>query len=299
MSIKSMIGRAFAAAAVVAAGLTAFGETLTWTGEVSPDWTEAGNWSPAQVPAAGDALVIPAELEVYPQLAPTNWPENGSYASLTVAAGAKIVCLGDKAADGLGRGPWITADEMLIDGTLDAVGQGFRNRTGKGTDGRCCSASHGGLGSWMWRYWQTWPDQGANPYGDCAAPVTLGSSTSAAGGGAVKLVSSGTITVNGTIDASAENKKGSASGGNVWIVCETLAGASSGRIRANGSPTPDSHGGAGGRVALDYSTKTYVGTVTVDCTPSVAAYYCNGMPGTIYEPKRYPIGTPEEPAEVT
>lgn len=89
-----MIGRAFATVAVAAAGLSAFGETLTWTGEESSDWSEAGNWSPAQAPAAGDALVIPAGLEVYPQLAPNAGymvTHNGDARKVRADADGKLV----------------------------------------------------------------------------------------------------------------------------------------------------------------------------------------------------------------
>jgi hypothetical protein len=33
--------------------------SLTWTGAVDSNWSTAGNWSPAQVPAAGDDVTLP------------------------------------------------------------------------------------------------------------------------------------------------------------------------------------------------------------------------------------------------
>ncbi|MFY0407437.1 beta strand repeat-containing protein [Solicola sp. PLA-1-18] len=53
------------ASAVVLGGLvsvpaSAAGTTSTWTGDVSSSMNTAANWSPAQVPVAGDALVFPA-----------------------------------------------------------------------------------------------------------------------------------------------------------------------------------------------------------------------------------------------
>ena len=44
---------------VVVAG-PASAATLTWTGNVSTAWSDAGNWSPAAVPANGDSLIFPA-----------------------------------------------------------------------------------------------------------------------------------------------------------------------------------------------------------------------------------------------
>jgi hypothetical protein len=39
---------------------SAFGVTRTWTGAVSATWSNSGNWSPAGVPSASDALTFPA-----------------------------------------------------------------------------------------------------------------------------------------------------------------------------------------------------------------------------------------------
>lgn len=42
----------------------AAGDTITWTGESSNNWNVAGNWNPAQVPADGDYVIIPASSVV-------------------------------------------------------------------------------------------------------------------------------------------------------------------------------------------------------------------------------------------
>ncbi len=42
--------------------------TVTWTGAVDTDWNKPGNWSPAQVPAALDSVIIPNGLATNPTL---------------------------------------------------------------------------------------------------------------------------------------------------------------------------------------------------------------------------------------
>jgi acetyl esterase/lipase len=45
---------------LVMVSVPASAATLTWNGNVSTAWSDAGNWSPAAVPANGDSLIFPA-----------------------------------------------------------------------------------------------------------------------------------------------------------------------------------------------------------------------------------------------
>jgi len=74
------------------------------------------------------------------------------------------------------------------------------------------------------------------------------------GGGAVKLVVSGTLTVNGTISANSSFTwaQSSGSGGSIWIDCGALAGTST--ITANSYNTGSGYGSGGGRIAIYYHT---------------------------------------------
>ena len=103
-----------------------------------------------------------------------------------------------------------------------------------------------------------------NPYGSTAAPEDPGSAGGGSaypsagsggnGGGAVKIVASGAVTVDGTIAASGQSKVGNnayggGSGGAVFITCTTLRGT--GRITAvGGTGGGYGGGGAGGRIAV-------------------------------------------------
>ncbi|MCK5487919.1 MAG: hypothetical protein KAI86_16990, partial [Desulfobacterales bacterium] len=112
---------------------------------------------------------------------------------------------------------------------------------------------------------------GGVSYGSITSPTDLGSgggevSLGGAGGGAVKLTVTGTVTVNGLITANGANggatgsgtdrSGGGGAGGSIWITSGIFTG--SGSITANGgagnSYGYDGGGGSGGRIAVYYTT---------------------------------------------
>ena len=118
-------------------------------------------------------------------------------------------------------------------------------------------------------------------YGSASAPSTMGSGGygaagyanatyryQGAGGGHVRLEVSGTLTVDGTIEANAYDmgcciSLSGGAGGSVYISASALAG--SGSITANGGNKTSSGGGAGGGggiVAYYYGTSTFAGTIS-------------------------------------
>lgn len=114
-------------------------------------------------------------------------------------------------------------------------------------------------------------------YGSITSPTEPGSggagvrpnSAGGAGGGAVKLVTSGQASVNGTIDmdgGSGTNLYGAGgSGGSVWIVASELLG--NGTISANGgnkSTDDGSGGGSGGRIALEVGVQNFNGSISAN-----------------------------------
>jgi hypothetical protein len=150
--------------------------------------------------------------------------------------------------------------------------------TREGGDGPGSSGgggAHGGVGGNG-----TGSSGGTVTYGNPAAPVLLGSGggqgifsgNGAAGGGAMRLIIGGNLTVDGRLSADGSQGSiyamGSGSGGSVYVtVGGTLSGT--GSIQANGpaatafggccSPTG---GGGGGRVAIYYSGVGTMPTVT-------------------------------------
>lgn len=161
----------------------------------------------------------------------------------------------------VGAGVTLNAGSVQVDSgsSINADGQGYAPLAGPGAGavGTGNGGSYGGAGGGQLL---------TTVYGSGTAPVDLGSggavyqATAGAGGGAIKMVVSGTLTNNGVISANggAESGNGFAgggSGGSVYITTATLSGA--GVFSAIGGPNPTSYGsgGGGGRVAL-YAANT-------------------------------------------
>jgi large repetitive protein len=162
----------------------------------------------------------------------------------------------------------IDAAQVVIEAgsAIDVSGRGYLggNRSGLGStgetlDGQPGSAggiggSHGGLGG---RYA---PATGATGlvYGDLRRPVALGAGGGAwaavggNGGGAVRIVASDAVIVDGAIRADGGLASGTAdgngAGGSVWIDTALLAG--DGSISANGGGAGNYTGAGGGRIAI-------------------------------------------------
>ena len=190
--------------------------------------------------------------------------------TLRLSDGGILVCQGKNTAaqvgdEWAGAGVSVTASAVIVDAgcRITADGQGYLPDAGPGggphymTDG-----SHGGGGV-----------VGDMPtYGDALQPVDLGSGGGVDyGGGAIHLVVSGTLTVNGEVTADASHvaatgSRGGAAGGSIWIETSSLAG--SGSITADGGMGSNSeHGGGGGRIAIyfeDSSGFTDFDTVHAD-----------------------------------
>ncbi|HZS40691.1 MAG TPA: hypothetical protein VFF06_27850 [Polyangia bacterium] len=144
------------------------------------------------------------------------------------------------------------ADTIVINGFINADGQGLPEKTGTGAGSGCGSgAGHGGAG--------------ADPigcgagitYGDPVNPRELGSggggANAGAGGGAIEL-QAGTINVIGIISANGGSAGvslagGGGSGGSVLLHADTILGA--GKVYARGGlGVGAGGGGGGGRIAV-------------------------------------------------
>jgi len=77
----------------------------------------------------------------------------------------------------------------------------------------------------------------------------------------VKLVVSGTLTVNGTISANGLSNNyidpPGGAGGSIWINCGALAGTNT--IAANAGVNTSVYGSGGGRIAIYYKSSTFSG----------------------------------------
>ena len=321
LAVVAVVGWAFAF--VGATSALADGVARSWVGGIDGDWSTAGNWSPAGVPAAGDEVTIGAGFEVTLSGATAelgSFTLSGAGARLTMkepvrAAIADCVTVLRAKSVSITEGAVVThvantqtaaeytanpAAGWMIDGRVNIVCETFcldadsmidanelgydspkntANSTIVGPGGLYpkyvgtynASAGHGGYGAGR-IYDANGSDSqvdviGSQPYDSPEAPVMPGSSgTTTAqkstaklcGGGVVRIVVSGTATVDGIIRADASGSSaantGLGSGGSVWLTTHVVRG--SGKLTANGGFSSVAAGywacGAGGRVALDY-----------------------------------------------
>jgi hypothetical protein len=184
---------------------------------------------------------------------------------LTISNTATLLLHADASVLPNGSGVTINSSDIAIaaGAAISATGQGFPTNAGPGAGAnQACDGSgggHGGIGG------NSALDTGGNSYGSAVAPTALGSGGGAgcpggsngtgAGGGAIKLIASNSITIDGAIRANGESAVAGTSGGggaagSVWIVASAVSGA--GQISANGGNSDGSTngGGAGGRIAI-------------------------------------------------
>jgi hypothetical protein len=190
--------------------------------------------------------------------------------TLTVTENSAILILSKNNTAQVG-GQWqgvgvaIHASDIQIDAgsKISADGQGYGTGLGPGgTIDYASGGSYGGRGSGIYS---------ASTYGSALAPTDLGSGGGGAyggwsvGGGAIRLIISGTLTNNGIISAngmtSTGGNTGGASGGSIYITTDTIDG--NGTITANGNQGNSASGG-GGRIAIYYASNTFGGTITAN-----------------------------------
>ncbi len=94
-------------------------QDLTWTGNVSADWFTVANWNPAQIPAAGNHVVIPSGLVNYPVI--TALP--AACHNLSIAPGASLTLDDDLTVNGdaeiSGQVSIYSYDNLIITGDID------------------------------------------------------------------------------------------------------------------------------------------------------------------------------------
>jgi uncharacterized repeat protein (TIGR01451 family) len=192
-------------------------------------------------------------------------------------------------------GVTLNADSLTVEnnGLISADGVGYAGGTwiGKGPGGGNGQSAYdfsgggggyGGLGGNGYF-------SGGVAYGSVKQPVDLGSAGGGGsyyglhpggnGGGAIRLVINGTMTVNGVLSANGAAGSvngGGGSGGSLWLTTGSLTG--NGVIRANGGGPSGGGGGAGGRIALYYDISTF----PLDTTHLQVLGSSSGGPGTVF-----------------
>ncbi len=175
--------------------------------------------------------------------------------------------------------------DAIVDsaGAISASGRGYAPSGGPGEGGDAyysAGAGHGGNGG------GSNGASGGNAYGDVLAPTALGSgggnsTDGGRGGGAIRLIVTGTCQIDGQLVAhgnTATGHGGGGSGGSIYVTAGTLAGG--GTIGANGGTVVNGNcgGGGGGRIAIEYGLNEFGGAITANGSYG----YQYGGAGSIY-----------------
>jgi hypothetical protein len=209
------------------------------------------------------------------------WLQNGGIfiacTTLTVQAGGEINADGlgyfsSNATNGYGPGGGIYANPCGGGGGYG--GAGGRGGVTGATGGVACGASNNPI------------DPGSGGGGDNSWGL-------GGGGGYVKILASGTVSVYGVISANGTNggggssQGGGGSGGGIFIRCAGLTG--DGTIRANGGNAgtggSKGGGGGGGRIAIYARNAPFYTSGNLLLTPAPSGGpvgYTNGSSGTVY-----------------
>lgn len=250
----------------------------------SLDWSTKGiivdNGGTFALVSGGGSLTIPATTYLYANTART-------FSGLSIAG---VLTHSKNVSTEIYKIDLTVNGDTTIEsgGSINIASLGYEpvNGPGAGTTGSYSGGGgHGGRGSDG-----SYGRLGGSAYGSLGAPVTIGSGggngtdPGGIGGGAVKIVTSGTITIGGSISANGGNYQGGSydpgggAGGSIYLITGSLAGSSA--VSANGGAGDAAGGGGGGgRIAIYYSgSNTYGGSVTVTKGTGGAG---NGQDGTI------------------
>lgn len=192
-----------------------------------------------------------------------------------------------------GYGYTISGTNISIDSTstIHATGLGYPSSAGPGAGGSATYGGGGGYGG-AGGAGSTGLATGGSSYGTVTNPTLLGSGggkagsgsgLGGAGGGAIKVVATGTLTINGILAANGKDgtmgySAGGGSGGSLWVAAGTIAGA--GTVAANGGSygSGGGGGGAGGRIYFTYSSaNNFTGTLYA----TAGSGFVNGTRGSI------------------
>ncbi len=199
-----------------------------------------------------------------------------------------------------GGAPLVQAGRFTVTGKggIDADGVGFKNAKGPGGGAAGERTEGGGYGGAGGRGTYAVATDG-RPYGSPSGPALCGSGGGGDvegvhyggfGGGLIRLETTGSVFVAGTLTANggllALGNTAGGSGGGIFINCNSFSGSTSGVLRANGASSSGSGGrGGGGRICLNYTSASWPGP-RVQTAPGAAGvnapYPFAGFPGTLY-----------------
>lgn len=260
-----------------------FADNPTWIGPSNGDWFATSNWDTAQIPTNGDAVTITngyilltnatAPLASFAisnaTLVFSNWNTALNAATVTVWNAGTMTLPPPFTTSQMSNNICVFCSNFTLNagGFLLADGRGYAGMYGPGCGvyGNASSGSggggYGGIGG------NGAGAMGGISYGSAFIPICPGSGGGnyylqvvyGAGGGAVRIDATGTITIDGVVTANGGNGNGSTqgagSGGSIYLTCATFGGSTGGILRANGgSDASLAGGGGGGRIAVNYTS---------------------------------------------
>ncbi len=287
------------------------GLATAWPGTSGRDWQHRGGCGTVYWKAAGQTAgsLVMDNGGVATLSAPLSAPESFT---LSISNGAQTYLLQSVTLAGLqiATNGWLnypagqTGIVVSVQGnaTIDAGGSLNANACGYpvggygGPGAARFNYDDGGGGAYGGNggnaYYGASEPGGIGGYGSITIPMDFGSSGAGStndglnycpGGGAVRLVVNGNLTVNGQLSADGsnarQNDQGGGAGGSLWLTVGGLFG--NGIISANGGVGESySHGGggAGGRIAVYFTDNNFAGTL---CARGNAGMTWGGA-GTVY-----------------
>ncbi|XP_033745593.1 uncharacterized protein LOC117331107 [Pecten maximus] len=184
----------------------------------------------------------------------------------------------------------VTGTNMMVSGTVDVSGGGYKSQQGPGA-GKS-SSSRGSGGSYGGRGGKSTHASASDSYGTIYTTGTWGSGggdsgsyKGGRGGGRLLVQSTETFTMNSTglISSNGDDRSGSygggGSGGSISITCKTLDMYGQMTVNGGAGHTSGSGGGAGGRVYVKFESGTYTSGLV---TAKGGVGYEPGGPGMIY-----------------
>ncbi|MCK5590512.1 MAG: hypothetical protein KAI72_01030, partial [Candidatus Pacebacteria bacterium] len=214
------------------------------------DWSSQGiiidNGGTFVLLSGGGDLIIPATATLYANTART-------FTGLTV--NGTLTHSNNATVETYKINYTINGDMVIASGgTINVNARGFGINAGPGAGGYAAGGAYGGDGG-------IGSESGGSAYGSITEPSNLGSgggsskSVAGTGGGAVKIIVTGSTTVFGTITANGKTVSGSGgSGGSIWIDTGVFAGDGTFSVNGGNGVNSGHGGGGGGRIAVHYTT---------------------------------------------
>ena len=228
-------------------------------------------------------LSMPANYVVTNYTLALNNGTPASLTDLTLASGAKLTHSANATDETYRLDLALSSFTVNAGAVVDATRKGYSSAQGPGKgyliaqndDGT--GASHGGV-SGRPRAPGGREDVTSPPtYGSLSQPTNMGSGGggwTTPGGGAVKIVTTGEIAMNGTVTADGTssttgyNNDSPGSGGSIWLQCSRLSGTTAAAITArggtHGADYYDTGGAGGGRIAIYTPDNGYSGLILAD-----------------------------------